>query len=128
MNTVARAGPNQVCAKPWANPLVHVTRSRVTTPRYSFEEVTKQVRRDVERTCITKETSMTIAFDLLQRHIQTLVDDHEPWQTLIADDMVWELAYAPAIGHPARLSGREEVMHHVTWLYSARWKTSASSM
>jgi hypothetical protein len=67
---------------------VHLTRSRVTTPRYALEEVTKQVRRGVERTCITKETSMTIAFDLLQRHIQTLVDDHEPWQTLIADDMV----------------------------------------
>ena len=62
---------------------------------------------------------MTIAFDLLQRHIQTLVDDHEQWQTLIADDMVWELAYAPAIGHPARLSGREEVMHHVTWFLGA---------
>jgi uncharacterized protein YndB with AHSA1/START domain len=26
---------------------------------------------------------------------------------------VWELAYAPAIGHPARLSGRDEVLHHV---------------
>jgi uncharacterized protein len=117
--TVASAGPNQVCAKPWANPLVHLTRSRVTTPRYALEEVTKQVRRGVERTCITKETSMTIAFDLLQRHIQTLVDDHEQWQTLIADDIVWDLAYAPAIGHPARLSGREEVMHHVTWFLGA---------
>ena len=62
---------------------------------------------------------MTIAFDLLQRHIQTLVGDHEQWQTLIADDIVWELAYAPAIGHPARLSGREEVMHHVTWFLGA---------
>jgi uncharacterized protein len=62
---------------------------------------------------------MTIAFDLLQRHIQTLVDDHEQWQALIADDIVWELAYAPAIGHPARLSGREEVMHHVTWFLGA---------
>ena len=62
---------------------------------------------------------MTIACDLLQRHIHTLVDDHEQWQTLIADDMVWELAYAPAIGHPARLSGREEVMHHVTWFLGA---------
>ena len=119
MNTGASAGPNQVCAKRWANPLVHVTRSRVTPPRYALEEVTKQVRRGVERTCITKETSMTIACDLLQRHIQTLVDDHEQWQTLIADDMVWELAYAPAIGHPARLSGREAVMHHVTWFLGA---------
>ena len=52
---------------------------------------------------------MTIASDLLQRHIQTLVDDNAQWQTLIADDILWELAYAPAIGHPARLSGRAAV-------------------
>jgi uncharacterized protein len=58
---------------------------------------------------------MTIASDLLQRHIQTFVEDHEQWQTLIADDLLWELPYAPAIGHPARLSGREEVVRHVTW-------------
>ena len=56
---------------------------------------------------------MTIAADLLQRHIQTLVADNAQWQTLIADDLVWELPYAPAIGHPARLSGREEVVRHV---------------
>ena len=58
---------------------------------------------------------MTIASDLLQRHIQTLVEDHALWQTLIADDLVWELPYAPATGHPARLSGREEVVGFVTW-------------
>jgi ketosteroid isomerase-like protein len=62
---------------------------------------------------------MTIASDLLQRHLQTLVEDHVQWQTLIADDLVWELAYAPAIGHPARLSGREEVVRHVTWFLGA---------
>src|SRR4051794_599280 len=58
---------------------------------------------------------MTIASDLLQRHIQTLVEDNTQWQALIADDLLWELPYAPAIGHPARLSGREEVLNHVTW-------------
>jgi uncharacterized protein len=58
---------------------------------------------------------MTIASELLQRHFQTLVEDHGQWQTLIADDILWELAYAPSIGHPARLSGREEVLRHVTW-------------
>jgi ketosteroid isomerase-like protein len=58
---------------------------------------------------------MTIASDLLQRHIQTLVEDNAQWQTLIADDLLWELPYAPAIGHPARLSGREEVVGHITW-------------
>jgi uncharacterized protein len=62
---------------------------------------------------------MSIASDLLERHIQTLVADHEQWQTLIADDMVWELAYAPAIGHPARLTGRDEIIRHVTCFLSA---------
>jgi uncharacterized protein len=62
---------------------------------------------------------MTIASDLLQRHFQTLVQDHAQWQTLIADDVVWELPYAPALGHPARLSGRDEVVRHVTWFLGA---------
>ena len=62
---------------------------------------------------------MTIASDHLQQHMQTLVDDNAQWQTLIADDLLWELAYAPAIGHPARLIGREEVMRHVNWFRGA---------
>jgi ketosteroid isomerase-like protein len=62
---------------------------------------------------------MTIASDLLQRHFQTLVADNARWQTLIADDLVWELPYAPAIGHPARLSGRQEVVRHVSWFLGA---------
>src|SRR5437763_7080870 len=62
---------------------------------------------------------MTIASDLLERHVQTLVADNAKWQSLIADDLLWELAYAPSIGHPARLSGREEVMRHVTWFLGA---------
>ena len=62
---------------------------------------------------------MTIASDLLHQHIQTLVADNAHWQTLIADDLVWELPYAPSIGHPARLSGREEVMGFVTWFLGA---------
>jgi len=61
----------------------------------------------------------TNAADLLQRHIETLVDDAAYWQTLITDDIVWELAYAPSVGHPARLSGREEVIRHVTWFRGA---------
>jgi uncharacterized protein len=66
-----------------------------------------------------EETSMTIASDLLHRHIQTLAEDHTQWQMLIADDVVWELPYAPAIGHPARLSGRDEVVRHVAWFLGA---------
>ena len=62
---------------------------------------------------------MTIASDLLQRHIQTLVEDNAQWQTLIADDLLWELVYAPSIGHPARLSGRQEVVGFVTWFLGA---------
>jgi len=65
------------------------------------------------------ETVVTIACDLLQRHLQTLVGDPPQWQTLIADDVVWELAYAPALGHPARLSGRGDVMRHVAWFLGA---------
>src|SRR3954467_1851490 len=71
------------------------------------------------RLCNNADNEMTIAADLLQQHIQTLVDDNAQWQTLIADDLLWELAYAPSIGHPARLSGREEVMRHVTWFLGA---------
>jgi uncharacterized protein len=66
-----------------------------------------------------EEATLKTAVDLLQRHLQTLVGDPAQWQTLIADDIVWELAYAPAIGHPARLSGREEVMRHVGWFLGA---------
>jgi uncharacterized protein len=58
---------------------------------------------------------MTVASNLLQQHIQTLVDDNARWQTLIADDIMWELAYAPSLGHPAQLSGREEAVRHATW-------------
>ena len=58
---------------------------------------------------------MTIAYALLQQHIQTLVEDNAQWQSLIADDIVWELIYAPSLGHPPRLSGREEVVRHANW-------------
>jgi ketosteroid isomerase-like protein len=62
---------------------------------------------------------MSIASDLLERHIQTLVADPAQWQLLIADDIVWELAYAPAMGHPAKLIGKNEVLRHVTWFLGA---------
>jgi ketosteroid isomerase-like protein len=62
---------------------------------------------------------MTIALDLLERHFETLVQDNAQWQTLIADDLLWELPYAPALGHPARLSGREAVVRHISWFLGA---------
>ena len=68
---------------------------------------------------MNREAKMTVASDLLQQHIRTLVDDNAQWQTLIADDLVWELVYAPSLGHPARLTGRAQVMHHVSWFLGA---------
>ena len=69
--------------------------------------------------CNNADNEMTIASDLLQQHIQTLVDDHTRWQSLIADDILWELAYAPSLGHPAQLSGRKEAVRHATWFVGA---------
>jgi uncharacterized protein len=62
---------------------------------------------------------MTLGSDLLHEHIRTLVDDNAKWQTLIADDILWELAYAPALGHPAQLCGRAEAVRHGTWFAGA---------
>ena len=62
---------------------------------------------------------MTLGSDLLHEHIRTLVDDNARWQMLIADDILWELAYAPALGHPAQLSGRAEAVRHATWFVGA---------
>jgi uncharacterized protein len=59
------------------------------------------------------------AADLLRLHLATLVDEPARWRELIADDLVWELAYAPALGHPARLSGRAEVERHAAWFAEA---------
>ncbi len=56
---------------------------------------------------------------LLERHFQTLVNDNESWKKLIADDIVWELPYAPALGHPLSLDGRNAVERHVGWFLSA---------
>ena len=67
----------------------------------------------------TRTNEMTIASELLQQHIHTLVDDNTRWQRLIADDILWELAYAPSLGHPAQLSGRKEAVRHATWFVGA---------
>lgn len=59
------------------------------------------------------------AEQLLRLHFETFVDDPERWKTLIADDLVWELPFAPALGHPARLEGRAQVLAHVGWFVGA---------
>src|SRR5436190_23108170 len=61
---------------------------------------------------------MTVASALLQRHIETLLRPGE-WEALIADDILWELPFAPALGHPGRLEGREAVETHVKWFRGA---------
>src|SRR5262245_4308371 len=63
--------------------------------------------------------TMTVAEDLLRRHIATLVADNVRWQTMLADDVVWELPFAPALGHPARVSGRAEVVQFAAWFVGA---------
>lgn len=62
---------------------------------------------------------MSIAAELLQLHLRWLVDDNRQWQALIANDIVWDLPYAPSLGHPLRLEGREAVLGHVAWFIGA---------
>lgn len=59
------------------------------------------------------------AAHLLESHFKTLVNDTVAWKELISEDIVWELPYAPAIGHPLLLNGRKEVESHVSWFLSA---------
>ncbi|MHC8405817.1 nuclear transport factor 2 family protein [Pseudomonas sp. TMB3-21] len=59
------------------------------------------------------------AEQLLRLHFETFVDDSERWKTMITDDLVWELPFAPALGHPARLEGRDQVLGHVGWFINA---------
>ena len=63
---------------------------------------------------------MTVASALLQRHIETLLSPGE-WETLIADDILWELPFAPALGHPGRLEGRDgKGGHEMNWIRAIR--------
>ncbi len=62
---------------------------------------------------------MTVAEELLRRHLETLVADNARWQTLLADDVVWELPFAPALGHPARVAGRAAVEGFAAWFVEA---------
>jgi len=58
---------------------------------------------------------MTIATELLRQHFETLVDDPMTWQGLLAPEIVWELPFATALGHPTCLSGRDAVVRHARW-------------
>jgi uncharacterized protein len=50
---------------------------------------------------------MTIAEDLLRRHIETLVADNARWQMLLAEDVVWELPFAMGVALPSFLARAE---------------------
>lgn len=62
---------------------------------------------------------MNNAQELLQAHFNTFIVNHDAWQLIISDDLVWELPYAPGLGHPAKLTGRDEVLTHVSWFIGA---------
>jgi ketosteroid isomerase-like protein len=62
---------------------------------------------------------MNQAQALLQAHFDTFVANPEKWKSIISDDIVWELPYAPGLGHPAKLTGRDEVLGHVGWFIGA---------
>ncbi|WP_427309148.1 nuclear transport factor 2 family protein [Cupriavidus sp. H39] len=62
---------------------------------------------------------MTIATTLMQQHLQWLVDEPQQWQGLIAENIVWDLPYAPSLGHPLKLEGRESVLRHASWFAAA---------
>jgi uncharacterized protein len=62
---------------------------------------------------------MNNAQELLMAHFDTFVVDHEKWKSIISDEIVWELPYAPGLGHPAKLTGRDEVLGHVDWFIGA---------
>jgi ketosteroid isomerase-like protein len=47
--------------------------------------------------------------ELAERHFETLFAHQDAWQELITDDLVWELPYAPSIGHPPQLKGRSQI-------------------
>nr|WP_284507617.1 nuclear transport factor 2 family protein [Caballeronia sp. AZ7_KS35] len=48
-----------------------------------------------------------------------MTNDQQQWQKLIADDIVWDLPYAPSLGHPLQLDGRDAVQRHVAWFVSS---------
>jgi ketosteroid isomerase-like protein len=89
----------------------------VAATRLTWEERREMIGGVARRR--SQEPQMMAASELLQQHFQTLVADNARWLTLIADDLLWELAYAPSLGHPARLSGRAEVIRHVSWFLGA---------
>ena len=55
---------------------------------------TQRAAWEVMRQDAPRRMCMTIAEDLLRRHIETLVADNARWQMLLAEDVAWELPCA----------------------------------
>jgi ketosteroid isomerase-like protein len=55
---------------------------------------------------------MSVASALLERHLQTIMNDPARWQSIISEHIIWEQPFASALGSPTRLSGRIEAIRH----------------
>jgi ketosteroid isomerase-like protein len=66
-----------------------------------------------------QEVCMFSASELAQLHFELLVKNNARWQSLLGQEIVWELVYAASLGHPTRLSGHAEVFRHAAWFAGA---------
>src|SRR3954463_12834294 len=73
-----------------------------------------------------EDNEIAIASDLLQQHVQTLVDDNARWQSLIADKILGNspMRLRWAIRRNCRGGGKRSATQHGS---SVLWRTSASS-
>lgn len=62
---------------------------------------------------------MPTIIELAKLHFELLVKDNARWQSIIGEEIVWELVYAASLGHPSRLNGQAEVFHHAGWFAGA---------
>lgn len=56
---------------------------------------------------------------LLSLHVNLMLSDPAQWAALFVPDAVWELAFAPSLGHPARLDGVDAIVKHAQWFGKA---------
>jgi len=62
---------------------------------------------------------VTIASDLLQRTYPDARRRHAQWQTLIADDILWETRLCTIHRPSSTAVGREEAVRHAIWFVGA---------
>jgi uncharacterized protein len=51
--------------------------------------------------------------DMLDQHLRLTVIDTEAWAELLAEDVVVDFPYAPSLGWPGRLVGRQALYDHI---------------